>query len=98
MPITSAPSASSRSASVDPMKPATPVTNAFTRTSSSRVPAGGTGGRCDRAIRAPRVDHRQRVPFQLHFPIAPAGAAQQIGAAHLEPDEVVRVVHDAHLV
>ena len=50
------------------------------------------------AVVAVRFDHRQREAVGFHLAIAPAGVAQQIGAADLEPDEVVRVVDDAHLV
>ena len=50
------------------------------------------------AIRAVRFDHRQREALDLHLAIAPARLAQQVGAADLEPHEVVRVVDDAHLV
>ena len=50
------------------------------------------------AVLAVRLDDRQREPRLLHLAIAPAERAQQVGARHLEPDEVVRVVDDAHLV
>ena len=50
------------------------------------------------AILAVRLDHRQRHARVFHLAIAPAERPQQVGARHLEPDEVVRVVDDAHLV
>ena len=49
-------------------------------------------------VLAVRLDDRQREAVGLHLAIAPARLAQQIRASDLEPDEVVRVVHDAHLV
>ena len=37
-------------------------------------------------------------PAMLHLAIAPAERPQQVGARHLEPHEVVRVVDHAHLI
>ena len=34
--------------------------------------------------------------FDFHLAVAPAGVPQPFGAGHLEPDEVVGVVHHAH--
>src|SRR3990170_1933620 len=48
-------------------------------------------------VRALNLDDRQRVPVCLHLTITPAGSAQQVRAANLEPHEVVRVVDDTHL-
>ena len=50
------------------------------------------------AVLAVRLDDRQREPVGFHLAIGPARVAEQVGAADLEPDEVVRVVDDAHLV
>ena len=44
------------------------------------------------------LDHRQRDAGDLHFAVAPAEGAQQVGAGHLEPDEVVRVVDHPHFI
>ena len=53
---------------------------------------------CRPAVLAVRVDDRQQHAGLFHFPIGPAERAQQLGARDLEPDEVVGVVDDAHLI
>ena len=145
MPTTGVPRSRSAAVRWEPMKPAAPVTSAFTRTPHARAPAAGTAGRRvergmhgaasrghaavrqpphlvgelhpDRrqqaafgphlelvivlrgaAVLAVRLDHRQRYTRMLHLPITPSQCPQQIGARHLEPHEVVRVVDDPHLV
>src|SRR5262245_26505845 len=163
MPTTVAPDSISRSASVDPMNPATPVTSAFIEGSWPRRETTGCGSWEDRqetpnpigqptrfALRVERrvhrvaagqrravrhtndlilefhphrrhdgtrrhdlqlvvvpggqpivavhFDNRQREAVSFHLTIAPARETQQVGPANLEPHEIVRVVHDAHLV
>ena len=49
-------------------------------------------------ILAMGFDHRQRNAGELHLAVAPAERAQQVGAPHLEPDEIVRVVDHAHFI
>src|SRR5690606_24229099 len=44
------------------------------------------------------VGHRQAKPFTLQLRVRRAGGADEVGAAHLAPDQVVRVVDHAHLV
>ena len=53
---------------------------------------------CRAPVLAVRVDHRQEDAGGFHFAIGPAERPQQVGPRHLEPDEVVGVVDDAHLV
>src|SRR4029079_5831762 len=50
------------------------------------------------AIRAVRFDPRQREAVDFHLAIVPARFAQQVGTPDFEPDEVVGVIDDAHLV
>ena len=45
-----------------------------------------------------RLDDGQLKARVFHLAIGPAELSQQIRPAHLEPDEVVGVVHHAHLV
>ena len=47
---------------------------------------------------AVRFDHRQLDAVVFHLAVGPAGLAQPVGAANLEPDQIVRVVDHAHLV
>src|SRR5262245_42405049 len=43
-------------------------------------------------------DDRQLDAVSFHLAIGPPGLAQPIGAANLEPDQVIRVVDDPHFV
>src|SRR5439155_2090238 len=53
---------------------------------------------CGDAIRAPCFDDGQGQPLAFHVAIGHAGLAQEIRSAHLEPHQVVCVVHDPHFV
>ena len=50
------------------------------------------------AVGGARLDHRQVQVLLLELAVRQAELAQQVGAADLEPREVVAVPGDAHLV
>ena len=45
-----------------------------------------------------RFDDRQRDALGLEVAVRRSAGAQEVGSSDLEPDEVVRAIHDAHLV
>src|SRR5882672_4946612 len=50
-------------------------------------------------VAATRVNNGdEAIVFALHFLVGEAELAQQFDAANLEPDEMIRVIDDAHLV
>src|SRR5262245_59559946 len=51
-----------------------------------------------RQVAAECLDHGQLDALLLHVPVGPAVMAQPVGAAHFEPDQIVRVVGHTHLV
>ena len=54
---------------------------------------------CGGAITALRLNHRQMtVICQLHFLVIEAELTQKLNPANFEPDEIVRVIDNAHLV
>jgi hypothetical protein len=44
------------------------------------------------------LDHREEKSLLFERPIGPAAVAEEVGPADFEPDEIVRVVDDAHLI
>src|SRR5436190_3291350 len=50
------------------------------------------------AVGAGRFNDGQRQAVAFHLTVAPATLAQEIGPSDLEPDQIVRVINDAHLV
>src|SRR4029079_5748674 len=54
-----------------------------------------TGGA---AVLGGRLHHRKRDTVRFHRAVGPAGGAEPVASADLEPDQIVGVVDNAHLI